>query len=276
VFTPFKIGRTSIKPGRTVIAGILNVTPDSFSDGGVSYTLENAVRNGLRMEEEGAELLDIGGESSRPGAEGVTLREELKRVIPVIEALRKRSSVPISIDTCKPEVALSAISAGADAINDITGFIDPEMLAVAAKCKKPVIVMHMKGNPRTMQKNPKYGDVVKEVSAFLKERAKTLKKSGVRNIIIDPGIGFGKTVGHNLRLIHETGRLARLGYPVMVGASRKSFIGKLTGADTADRLGGSIASHLYSAERGAAIIRVHDVAPHVQALAVAKRIIRSK
>jgi len=276
VFSTFKIGRTLLKPGKTVVAGILNVTPDSFSDGGIAYSLDTAVQIGLRMEKEGAELLDIGGESSRPGAEAVSLAEELDRVIPVIEALRKRSSIPISIDTCKPEVALAAVSAGADAINDITGFINPEMIAAAAQCKKPVIVMHMKGNPRTMQKNPKYGDVVKEVSSFLKERAKALEKNGVKKIILDPGIGFGKTVAHNIKLLHDINKLARLGYPVMVGASRKSFIGKITGADVNDRLGGSIASHLYTAERGAAIIRVHDVPPHVQALAIAQAIFRKK
>jgi dihydropteroate synthase len=271
-FRPFKIGRALLKPGRPLIAGILNVTPDSFSDGGLAFTKKNAVGLALRMENEGADIIDIGGESSRPGAAPVPLGEELRRLLPVIRAIRKKSRIPISIDTSKPETARAAIEEGADAINDITGFRDPAMMETAALLGKPVIVMHMRGNPRTMQKNPRYRNVVEEVTRFLEETAKKLEKNGVKKIIIDPGIGFGKTVNHNLAILSGIGRFVKTGRPVMVGASRKSFIGKITGAETADRVGGTLSAHLLAVVQGAAVIRAHDVAVHRQALDVALKI----
>ncbi len=271
-FKKFRIGRVTLGPSRPLITGIVNVTPDSFSDGGIAFKKADAVRRALQMEEEGADIIDIGGQSSRPASMPVSLKEELKRVIPVIEAVRKKSNVAISIDTVKPEVARTAVEAGADAINDIGGFTDPGMVEVAALCKKPVIVMHMKGTPGTMQKNPRYKNVVREVAGFLKKRCGVLKKNGVEKIIVDPGIGFGKTLRHNLELLKNLDRLCALGYPMMVGASRKSMIGEITGAPVTDRLGGSIAVHLWALAKGAAIIRVHDVAEHRKALDVFTRL----
>lgn len=274
-FKKFKIGRVTLGPSRPLITGILNVTPDSFSDGGIAFKKADAVRRAFQMEEEGADIIDIGGESSRPGSAPVSLKEELKRIIPVIETVRRKSKIPISIDTVKPEVARRAVEAGADAINDIGGFTDPGMVEVAALCKKPVIVMHMKGTPQTMQKKPRYKNVlgvVGEVASFLKKRCDVLKKNGVEKIIVDPGIGFGKTLRHNLELLKNLDRLCVLGFPVMVGASRKSMIGMITGAAVTDRLGGSIAVHLWALANGAAIIRVHDVAEHKQALDVFTRL----
>ena len=280
-FKSFRIGLVSLKSDSPLIVGVLNVTPDSFSDGGSFYKKAKAVDRALRMEEEGADIIDVGGESSRPFSKPVTLKEELRRVIPVIEAIRKKSSLPISIDSCKPEVACAAVLSGADMLNDITGFRDPAMAELAAEMKKPVVIMHMKGKPRTMQKAPRYKDVTREVASFLKRQAAMLKKLGVRNIIVDPGIGFGKTLKHNLELLKNVDKLSALGYPLMVGASRKSFIGKISGADVeerlgggrlggdrldGDRLGGSISAHLWSVMHGASLIRVHDVAAHRQAL----------
>ncbi|MFQ5431315.1 MAG: dihydropteroate synthase [Nitrospinota bacterium] len=265
-YKSFRVGRVHLKPGRPLIVGVLNVTPDSFSDGGSFYKKAKAVDRALRMEEEGADIIDVGGESSRPFSKPVTLKEELRRVIPVIEAIRKKSSVPISIDSCKPEVARAAALSGADMLNDITGFTAPAMAELAADLKKPVVIMHMKGDPRTMQKAPRYKDVAREVTGFLKRRAKILEKLGVRRIIVDPGIGFGKTIKHNLELLKNIDKFSALGYPVMVGASRKSFIGKISGANIDDRLGGSLSAHLWSINHGASLIRVHDVAAHRQAL----------
>jgi len=265
-FKSFRIGRVSLKPGRPLIVGVLNVTPDSFSDGGIFYKKAKAVDRALRMEEEGADIIDVGGESSRPFSKPVTLKEETRRVIPVIEAIRKKSSIPISIDSRKPEVARAAALSGADMLNDITGFTDPEMAELAARLKKPVVIMHMKGEPRTMQKAPRYKDVTSEAAGFLKRQAIKLEKLGVRRIIVDPGIGFGKTVKHNLELLKNIDKISALGYPVMVGASRKSFIGKISGANVDDRLGGSLSAHLWSVIHGASLVRVHDVAAHRQAL----------
>ena len=271
-FKSFRIGRVSLKPGSPLIVGVLNVTPDSFSDGGSFFKKAKAVDRALRMEEEGADIIDVGGQSSRPFSKPVSLKEELRRVIPVIEAIRKKSSVPISIDSCKPEVARLAVLSGADMLNDITGFRDPAMAQLAAKLKKPVVIMHMKGEPRTMQKAARYKDVTREVASFLKRQAGMLKKLGVRRIIVDPGIGFGKTVKHNLELLKDIDKISALGYPVMIGASRKSFIGKISGAEANERLGGSISAHLWSVMHGASLIRVHDVAAHRQALDVYRQI----
>ncbi len=252
--------------------GIVNVTPDSFSDGGRFFATEAAIAHGLKLAEESADWLDIGGESTRPGAAPVSVQEELDRVLPVIEALRARIETPLSIDTMKPAVAQVALAAGAALWNDVTGFRDPENLAMAAEIKAPVAVMHMQGEPRTMQASPHYDDVVAEVGAYLETQANRLAGAGVPEIWIDPGIGFGKTLAHNLALIRAIPALkARTGRPLLFGASRKSMIAKIDPkAETPDqRLGGSLALALYAAEAGADMLRVHDVAQTRQALAVA-------
>jgi dihydropteroate synthase len=255
------------------VMGIVNVTPDSFSDGGRLGTVEAAVAHALRLVEQGAELLDIGGESTRPGAEPVNVAEEIARTAPVIEAIRARSGTPISIDTLKPEVAAAAVEAGATMWNDVSalGYAN-DSLATAAALGCDVVLMHMKGEPRTMQDDPRYDDVVSEVSAYLVERAEVAMAAGVarHRIWLDPGIGFGKTVAHNLALTVKVDRLAATGFPVLYGASRKRTILSLDpmAADPLDRLGGSLALALEAARRGAAIVRVHDVRETVQALKV--------
>lgn len=262
----FFIGGEKLSPPRPLIMGALNVTPDSFSDGGRFFHKTAAVKRALAMIEEGADIIDIGGESSRSGARTVPEKEELRRVIPVIEAIRKKSAIPISIDTTKASVAEAALAAGATLINDIGGFRDPAMAAVAARHKVPVVVMHMRGDPRTMQKNPRYKDVVADIRAWLAARCAALEQQGVTKIIVDPGIGFGKTVAHNMALLAGFSRIASLGYPALLGASRKSFIGAITGAAVGDRLPGTLAAHLWGVLAGASIVRVHDVAAHRQAL----------
>jgi dihydropteroate synthase len=259
-------------PGRTLICGILNVTPDSFSDGGKWASPGAAAARGLEMEKQGADLLDIGGESSRPGSAPVSFEEEGHRVLPVIKALAPRLKIPISIDTCKPEIARLAVKAGADIINDITGFKDPAMIEAAAASGAGAIIMHMRGEPRTMQADPVYKDVVEEVKAFLAERAAALAKAGVKRIILDPGIGFGKTLEHNLALIARLGEIRALGYPVLLGVSRKKFIGTLAGGEPEERLSGTIAACAAGAANGADIIRVHDVPECRQAMLVADAI----
>ena len=259
-------------PGRTLICGILNVTPDSFSDGGKWASPGEAAVRGMQIWEQGADLLDIGGESSRPGSAPVSAEEEGHRVIPVIKALAQRIKIPISIDTCKPEIARQAVEAGADIINDITGFKDPRMIAAAAVSGAGVIVMHMQEEPRTMQASPVYTDVVEEVKNFLAARAAALAAAGVSRIILDPGIGFGKTLEHNLALIARLGEIRALGYPVMLGASRKKFIGALAGGGPEERLSGTIAACTAGAFNGADIIRVHDVAECRKAMLVADAI----
>lgn len=262
----FSIGGKKPSPRHPLIMGALNVTPDSFSDGGRFSHKAAAVKRALQMIDEGADIIDVGGESSRPGAYPVPEKEELRRVIPVIEAIRKKSIIPISVDTTKAAVAEAALAAGATLINDIGGFRDPEMAAVAARHKAPVVVMHMRGDPRTMQKHPRYKDVVGEVCEWLAARCAGLEQQGVAKIIVDPGIGFGKTVAHNLALVAGFSRIASLGYPALLGASRKSFIGAITGAAVGDRLPGTLAVHLVGVLAGASIVRVHDVAAHRQAL----------
>ncbi len=258
--------------GRTLICGILNVTPDSFSDGGKWASPGDAAAHGVDLARQGADLIDIGGESSRPGSAPVSFEEEGHRVIPVIRALAPRLKIPISIDTCKPEIARLAVAAGADIINDITGFKAPAMIEAAAASGAGVIIMHMQGEPRTMQADPVYGDVVAEVKAFLSERAAALKAAGVKQIILDPGIGFGKTLEHNLALIARLDELRALGYPVLLGVSRKKFLETLAGGKPDERLSGTIAACVAGAARGADIIRVHDVAECRKAMLVADAI----
>ncbi|NDK39940.1 dihydropteroate synthase [Pseudoxanthomonas gei] len=256
---------------RPQVMGIVNVTPDSFSDGGAHETLEAAVAHALRLVEEGADLLDIGGESTRPGAQTVSVEEELRRVIPVIEQLATRVSVPISIDTSKPEVMCAAVAAGAGMINDVYGLRREGAMEAAAAAGVPVVLMHMHGEPHSMQQAPDYDDVVGDVHRFLTERLFAAEMAGIarKHLLVDPGFGFGKNTAHNLALLAQLQRFTELGVPVLAGLSRKRTIGELTGRDDArDRIAGSVAAHLIAAQRGAMILRVHDVAATVDALKV--------
>ena len=255
--------------------GILNVAPDSFSDGGKFTDINLAVKHTLIMIADGADIIDIGGESTRPGSEQVSEAEELKRVIPVIEKIREKSDIPISIDTTKAVVAHKAVEAGADIINDISSLrSDPKMVETVRDCDTPVILMHMLGTPKTMQKNPSYNDCVGEIIEFLAERMDYCKKNGISRdkIILDPGIGFGKRLQDNLEIIANVNRFAELGVPVMIGASRKSFINMITKTDrqASKRIGGSLAAAIMAVMRGADILRVHDVAETVEAMQVVK------
>jgi len=263
-------GRT-LTLDRPRVMGIVNVTPDSFSDGGAHDTLEAAVAHGLKLAEEGADLLDIGGESTRPGAADVSLEEELRRTIPVIERLAKQTSLPISIDTSKPEVMRAAIEAGAGMINDVYALRREGALDTAAALGVPVVLMHMQGEPRSMQDAPQYDDVVASVHRFLAERIFAAEMAGIakKKIIVDPGFGFGKNTQHNLALLAQLERFAELGVPVLAGLSRKRTIGEIVGrSDPRERAAGSVAAHLIAAQRGAKLLRVHDVAATVDALKV--------
>jgi dihydropteroate synthase len=242
--------------------GVLNVTPDSFSDGGLHFEREKAVAQGLQMAEAGADIIDVGGESTRPYSRKISSREEIDRVVPVIEDLHRAVSVPISIDTTKSEVARAALAAGACMINDITAFrSDPDMVHVAAKAEVPVVLMHMKGTPENMQDNPTYDDVVSEIGAFLKEAVARAVQGGVREdrIIVDPGIGFGKTFDHNLVIIRDLSRFASVGRPLLLGSSNKAFIGGVLDKDVQQRAVGSMATVAIGAMNGAHIVRVHNV-----------------
>ena len=253
------------------VMGIVNVTPDSFADGGEHATVEAAIAHGLQLAEEGADILDIGGESTRPGAEDVSLEEELRRVVPVIEALAQRVSIPISIDTSKPEVMRAAVVAGAGMVNDVFGLRRGGALDAVAELGVPAVLMHMQGEPRTMQADPRYGDVVGEVHRFLAERIFAAEMAGIpkKNIVVDPGFGFGKNAQHNLQLLAQLRRFTELGVPVLAGLSRKKTIGELTGREgPRERIFGSLAAHLVAAQNGAMLLRVHDVAATVDALKV--------
>ncbi len=250
--------------------GILNVTPDSFSDGGRSLALDDALANAERMVAEGADLIDVGGESSRPGADVVPVEEEIARVIPVIRALVSRIGVPISVDTTKPEVARLALEAGAAIINDIGGLDDPAMLDVASHLDAGVVLMHMQGTPQTMQLEPRYDDVVGEVVASLASKVGRAVAAGIapERIAVDPGIGFGKSFEHNLTLLKNLEAFVGLGCVLLVGTSRKGFLGKLAGRRTGDQTIPSVTSALAAASAGARVVRVHDVAATVEALRV--------
>jgi len=246
--------------------GVVNVTPDSFSDGGQFSDTGRAIAHAVRLASEGAAILDIGGESTRPGAAAVSLEEELARVVPVIEGLRRCCDTWISIDTSKPEVMRAAVAAGADLINDVNGLRAPGALEAAVELDVPVCLMHMQGQPRTMQKNPQYDDVLGEVGRFLDERIQACEAIGLgrHRLIIDPGFGFGKTLEHNLALLGGLASLRSAGVPILAGLSRKSMIGAITGGEQPrDRLAGSLAGALLAAQNGAAILRVHDVAETV-------------
>jgi len=261
----------SLTLDRPRVVGVINVTPDSFSDGGQFADVDAAVSHGLRLAEEGADMLDIGGESTRPGAHDVSIDEELKRVIPVIEQLAARTSLPIAIDTSKPEVMRAGVAAGAGMINDVYALRREGAMDAVAELRVPVCLMHMQGEPRSMQDAPHYDDVVGEVHRFLTDRLFSCEISGIdrRKVMVDPGFGFGKDMEHNLALLRRLERFADLGSGVYVGLSRKSMIGTLTGRkQPADRAAGSVAAALIAVQRGARMVRVHDVAATVDALKV--------
>jgi dihydropteroate synthase len=261
------------------VMGVINVTPDSFSDGGDHLDPAAAIAHGLTLAEAGADIIDIGGESTRPGAQPVTLEQELARVIPVIEGLAGRTAVPISIDTMKAEVARRAIAAGAGFVNDVSALRhDPQMAAVVQEAGVGVCLMHMQGTPRTMQQDPRYDDVVGEVCEFLTERAAFAVSQGIDPalICIDPGIGFGKTIEHNLTLLRDLDGIASLGHPVLVAVSRKRFLGQITGRAERQRVAGTVAANLEAFRRGGWMFRVHDVAPNREALDVAAAVARGR
>lgn len=268
---PIEVGR------RTLLMGVVNVTPDSFSDGGQFLETGKAIEHGARLAAEGADILDVGGESTRPGAEQVDAETECSRVLPVIEGLVREIGVPISIDTSKGAVARRALDAGAAVVNDVTALRgDPEMAGVVARSGAPVVLMHMQGTPRTMQEHPRYDDLMGEIVASLRESMGLAADAGIEEgqIVVDPGLGFGKTVEHNLEVLRRLGELRSLGRPILVGPSRKSFIGKLTGAPAGERLFGTAATVALAIARGAHIIRVHDVAAMRQVARMADAILR--
>lgn len=263
-------GRHAIDLGRPVVMGVLNVTPDSFSDGGRFHDLEAAVARGESMAREGAAIIDVGGESTRPGAALVDAEEETRRVVPVIERLAARLAIPVSVDTRKPAVMRRAIAAGASMVNDVGALTAPGALEAVAASGAAACLMHMQGEPQTMQDAPRYGDVVAEVRAFLAARAAACVAAGIprERLVVDPGFGFGKTLEHNLALLAAMPRLASDGLPVLAGLSRKRMIAALTGRPDGDRLAGSLAAAIVAAGRGARILRAHDVRETVDALAV--------
>ncbi|GGK10192.1 dihydropteroate synthase [Luteimonas terricola] len=254
---------------RPRVMGIVNVTPDSFSDGGEHFDLEAAVAHGLQLAAEGADILDVGGESTRPGSESIGAEEEIRRVVPVIERLSRETPLPVSIDTWRPEVMRAAVEAGAGMINDIRALRAEGALDAAAALGVPVVLMHMLGEPRSMQESPDYDDVVAEVHRFLAERIFAAEMAGIprKRIVADPGFGFGKTTAHNMTLLARFERFIELGVPMLAGLSRKRSIGEVTGRDDPrQRVHGSVAAHLVAAQRGAMLLRVHDVAATIDAL----------
>ena len=264
-------GGRALRLDRPRIAGIINVTPDSFSDGGSFLDARDAIAHGLKLAEEGADLLDVGGESTRPGAVEISAQDEIARVVPVIEELAGKTTIPIAIDTSKPEVMRAAVAAGAGFINDVFALRRDGALEAAAELKVPVCLMHMQGEPHTMQNAPHYDDVVSDVRRFLAERLFACEMSGIdrKRVVVDPGFGFGKTLEHNLALLRALDQFAALGVPLLVGLSRKGMIGTLTGRDRpAERTVGSAAAALLAVQKGAAIVRVHDVAATRDVLSV--------
>lgn len=263
-----------IRSGHWVVMGILNVTPDSFSDGGRYDQLDNALKHALKMQQEGAEIIDIGGESTRPGAKPVSLDEELERIVPVIEKIREHSNVAISIDTSKPEVMQAAIEAGASMVNDVNALHAEGALEICVKHQLPVCLMHKQGDPQTMQNNPQYLNVVDEIKQYLIKRANTCIEAGVskRNIIIDPGFGFGKSLKNNLSLLKEMQQFCVLGYPVLVGVSRKSMFAMLLDKGVEERMIASVSAAVIAYQKGARFFRVHDVAETCDALKLCEAI----
>jgi dihydropteroate synthase len=268
-------GEYTLDLKNSLIMGILNVTPDSFSDGGEFTSIDKALNHAKKMVEDGANIIDIGGESTRPGSQPVSVAEELNRVLPIVERLLRETNVPLSIDTMKHEVAEACLKRGVHILNDVSGLRNPEMIKVAAKYDVPVIIMHMLGNPKTMQETPRYTDVVSEIKTYLRAQATQAKAAGISQIIVDPGLGFGKTLTNNLNIIKNLHEFSDLGYPILVGPSRKSFIGQVLNQPIANRLSGSIAATIISAMNGANIIRVHDVKECKQALDLTLAILNS-
>ncbi|MDX1952871.1 MAG: dihydropteroate synthase [Verrucomicrobiota bacterium] len=265
-------------PRAALVMGVVNVTPDSFSDGGRFFHPESAVAHGLALVEQGAEILDIGGESTRPNASIVSPEEELRRVIPVIKELSSRVKVPISIDTYKSEVAIAALEAGASIVNDVRAWeIKPELYDHLRKCGAGYIAMHMQGTPQTMQQKPHYENVVEEIQSFFRERLQALRQAGLseEQIIFDPGIGFGKTLEHNLQLMRHLGRFKEMARPLLLGVSRKSFIGKVTGTEMENRLPGTLACTVWAVLQGVQVIRAHDVAATFQTVRMLEAIVNS-
>jgi dihydropteroate synthase len=265
---------------RTLVMGIVNVTPDSFSDGGMLSDAAAAVKHGLRLLEEGADVVDVGGESTRPGSDPVSAAEELQRVLPVVEGLRREApEALLSVDTRKADVARAAITAGADVVNDVGAGADPGMFDAVASTGAGLVLVHMRGEPKTMQEDPVYEDVVAEVRAFLGERIEAATAAGIARdrLCADPGIGFGKTTDHNLAVLRSIASFRDLGVPILVGASRKRFLGELSGTDDpTDRLDGSVAAAVWCASQGVELVRVHDVGPTVRALRVVEAIERGR
>ena len=264
---------------RTFLMGVLNITPDSFSDGGKYFDsaviLNKVVEDALLMQKAGADFIDVGGESTRPGAQKVSTAEELERVVPVVNALSRKLSIPISIDTYKSEVADECLKEGACIVNDISGFrFDKDIAGVTAKHNASCVLMHIKGTPENMQKDPVYDDVVMEVLEYLRTSAHIAKEAGVSQIIVDPGIGFGKTLEHNLELIRNVGVLKELGYPVLIGLSRKSFIDKIVPTPLEERIFGTISASTVAINYGADILRVHDVSENFKAVKIADKLLR--
>lgn len=274
----FSCGNYQLVLSRPHIMGIVNVTPDSFSDGGKHNSTQQAVEHALQLVEEGADILDIGGESTRPGATPVELQQELDRVIPVIEQLASRAGVPLSIDTYKPEVMRAAIAAGADMVNDVYALQQPGALHAVEASRAGVCLMHMQGTPQTMQIHPHYDDVIAEVRAFLGARLQAAVAAGIsqERIVLDPGFGFGKRTVHNVALLHQLSDLSSFGRPLLVGLSRKSVLGSITGGDVNARLHASIAAAVISAMKGAKIIRVHDVKATADALKIVTAVLPEK
>lgn len=270
-----RLGTCLLRFNHPRVMGIVNTTPDSFSGDGVGEDADLAVRRGLAMFDAGADLVDVGGESTRPGAEPVGQAVEVARTLPIVERLSEAHPGRVSIDTMKPEVARRALFAGATMVNDVSGLRDARMIEVVAEHDAAAVIMHMKGEPRTMQERPRYTDVVREILGFLEERVAAAEKGGVspKKIIVDPGIGFGKTLEHNLEILSRLREFKMLGKPVMIGVSRKSFVGQLTGSPAQERLEGSIAAAVLAVREGADIVRVHDVPETVKALEVADSII---
>ncbi len=260
---------------KTLIMGILNVTPDSFSDGGQFNNSQKAIDYALKMEDDGADIIDVGGESTRPGAKPVTIEEELNRIIPVIEGIRKKSNIIISIDTYKSNVADKAITAGANIINDISGLrFDKDMIRLASNLQVPIVIMHMLGNPQNMQNDPIYKDIIEELILFFRERVDLMTSNGIlkNNIILDPGIGFGKTVNHNFTILRELNRIAELGFPVLVGPSRKSFIGHTLKLPPEERIEGTAAAVTAAIMNGSRIVRIHDVEEMLRVVKITEQI----
>jgi dihydropteroate synthase len=259
--------------GRPQVMGIVNVTPDSFSDGGRFFSPQRAVEHALRLVDDGADILDIGGESTRPGSDPVPVDEELRRVLPVIEALHGRVPVPLSVDTCKPEVARLCLAAGARILNDVTGLREAEMLEVAAQSGAAVVIMHMRGTPKVMQQQTQYADVVNDVKQSLAESVAKARAAGIADIAVDPGIGFAKTAQHNFEILRRLAEFGSLGCAVLAGPSRKSFLSVLPGQQSVeDRLEGTIAAVAIAVLNGADVVRVHDVKECRRAVAVAERV----